>query len=311
MGRDVFISYSRDDRAAAKFFAETLSEEGFSVWWDAALHSGESFDQVIERELRSAAAVIVLWSPRSVDSRWVRAEATLADRQGKLVPITIENCERPIIFELTHTNDLTDWVGDKSDPRWKGLVQDVARLVSGRKAVAQPAASQAAARPSFPAAPPGERKREPAAELVWDAALAVEKCQSGDAAKRDFDSQATQFFVGADSMDIFHCLEIATGEQGSRRFIVSPQGIKIGRTPPADVILSDRQVSRSHCKVELNGSALRVTDLNSTNGTFIDGERVTHSALLPVGSMLRIGSVLLRHQVRTTRSLNEQKYAVG
>jgi len=297
VGRDIFISYSREDRPAAKYFAETLAEEGFSVWWDAALHSGESFDQVIERELRSAAAVIVLWSPRSVESRWVRAEATLADRQGKLVPITIENCERPIIFELTHTSDLSDWVGDKSDPRWKGLVKDVARLIGERNSHAPTAGTPAA---------PVKREPEPAMpNLVWDAGAAVKDRPADD------DSQATQFFVGAECLDIFHCLEIADGEQADRRFVVAPQGTRIGRTPPADIILSDRQVSRSHCLVELHGSVLKVTDLGSTNGTFIDGKRVEKSALLPVGSSLRIGSVLLRHQVRSTRSLNERKYAVG
>ena len=61
-------------------FAEALTDEGFTVWWDASLHSGETFDEVIERNLRDAKAVVVLWSPRSVASRWVRAEATQADR---------------------------------------------------------------------------------------------------------------------------------------------------------------------------------------------------------------------------------------
>ena len=83
-------------------FADALTQEGFSVWWDASLHSGETFDEVIEQRLRDAGAVVVLWSPRSVASRWVRAEATLADRRKKLVPAIIEPCDRPIIFELTH-----------------------------------------------------------------------------------------------------------------------------------------------------------------------------------------------------------------
>ena len=85
-GRDIFISYSREDRPAARHFAESFAREGFSVWWDAVLRSGETFDEVIEKELRAAKAVVVLWSPRSVASRWVRAEATLADRGNKLVP---------------------------------------------------------------------------------------------------------------------------------------------------------------------------------------------------------------------------------
>src|SRR5215213_1144219 len=83
-GTDIFLSYARADRAAARMFAEAFIDEGFNVWWDAVLHSGETFDEVIEQRLRDAAAVVVLWSPRSVASRWVRAEATQADRRNKL-----------------------------------------------------------------------------------------------------------------------------------------------------------------------------------------------------------------------------------
>ncbi|HEX5690307.1 MAG TPA: toll/interleukin-1 receptor domain-containing protein, partial [Roseiflexaceae bacterium] len=113
---DIFISYSRDDRAKARLVATCLEREGFTVWWDASIHSGESFDMVIERQLAEAKAVVVLWSPSSVKSRWVRAEASSADRLGKLVPVTIEPCVRPIIFELVHTVELSHWNGDVADP---------------------------------------------------------------------------------------------------------------------------------------------------------------------------------------------------
>ncbi|NJC06643.1 hypothetical protein GGQ97_002436 [Sphingomonas kaistensis] len=307
-GRDIFISYSRDDRAAARHFAKCLEEDGFTVWWDAALHSGESFDQVIERELRAAAAAIVLWSPRSVASRWVRAEATLADRQGKLIPVIIEQCERPIIFELTHTNDLADWMGDKNDTRWKGLVDDIARLVGDRRArtaAPSPAPSAEGASPAgFSAALPLQRERQaPPPPAPRDNVTAL---------PRDIeDSQATQFFVGADCQDIFHCLEIGTDDHGERRYIVAPQGLRIGRSPPADIILSDRRVSRAHCLVELDGGALKITDLGSTNGTYVDGKRVEGSASLGVGSVLTVGTVTMRHQVRSARVMSERRYAVG
>jgi adenylate cyclase len=69
-----------------------------------------------------------------VASRWVRAEATQADRSRTLVPVTIEPCQRPIIFELTHTADLSHWQGDDGDRAWQGLVADVRRLVDSQAA---------------------------------------------------------------------------------------------------------------------------------------------------------------------------------
>jgi adenylate cyclase len=125
---DVFISYAREDAGVARRFADALESAGLSVWWDDALRSGEAFDESIERALREASAVVVLWSPRSVGSRWVRAEATHADRNRTLVPVTIEPCQRPIIFELTHTSDLSHWHGDPADKAWKALLADVCRL---------------------------------------------------------------------------------------------------------------------------------------------------------------------------------------
>jgi TolB-like protein len=122
---DVFLSYNRDDQATARRFAEGLQRAGISVWWDQSLRSGEAFDRVTEKALAEASAVVVLWSKKSVESRWVRAEATQADQSGKLMPVTIEPSKRPIMFELTHTADLSGWQGGTDDPRWVAFVGDV------------------------------------------------------------------------------------------------------------------------------------------------------------------------------------------
>lgn len=58
---DVFISYKSERRAAAEHLAEILSDYGYSVWWDYGLISGRDFGAQIEKELRAAKAVIVLW----------------------------------------------------------------------------------------------------------------------------------------------------------------------------------------------------------------------------------------------------------
>jgi adenylate cyclase len=146
---DVFISYAREDAATARRYAAAFQAGGLSVWWDDALRSGEAFDESIERALRAARAVVVLWSTHSVSSRWVRAEATLADRNRTLVPVMIEPCQRPIIFELTHTADLSHWQGDATDKAWQGLVADVLRLVESQAALRESGlAGPAAAAPT-------------------------------------------------------------------------------------------------------------------------------------------------------------------
>ncbi len=167
---DIFLSYNREDQAVARRFAEGFEREGFTVWWDATLRSGEAYDQVTERALKAAKAVAVLWSKRSVESRWVRAEATLADRNKTLVPAMIEPCDRPIMFELTQTADLSRWKGDANDPAWRAYVADVRGFVerngSGAAAVQTPAiassgtTSPASASP-VPVSPPPERGGEP------------------------------------------------------------------------------------------------------------------------------------------------------
>ena len=126
---DIFISYNREDAAVARLYADAFTAAGLEVWWDATLRSGEDYDAVTEHSLRTAKAVVVLWSPRSVNSRWVRAEATIADRGQTLMPVMIEACDRPVMFELKQTAEMSHWRGDTGDPDWQSLVADVRRKV--------------------------------------------------------------------------------------------------------------------------------------------------------------------------------------
>jgi TolB-like protein len=142
---DIFLSYGHDDLPTAKLFADSFQREGFKVWWDATMRSGEAFDAAIETALKNAKAVVVLWSRTSVQSRWVRAEATLADRTRTLIPVMIEPCVRPIMFELMHTLDLAHWQGAADDAAWLTLLAEMRRFVEeptsgAASTVAQPRA---------------------------------------------------------------------------------------------------------------------------------------------------------------------------
>ena len=126
---DIFLSYNREDQERARLFAAALEKEGYSVWWDVGIKTGEAYDQVTENALRAAKAVIVLWSEKSAASRWVRAEATLANRNQTLFPCMIEPCDRPIMFELTQTADLSHWRGADDDPTWRVFLVDLKNFI--------------------------------------------------------------------------------------------------------------------------------------------------------------------------------------
>ena len=161
---DVFLSYNREDSDTARRFAEGLEREGFAVWWDQTLRSGEAYDEVTEAALKAAKAVVVLWSPRSVVSRWVRAEATIADRNKTLVPVMIEPCERPIMFELTQTAELGHWTGEAGDKAWRAFVGDVQRFVGAESPAPVASFPPESAKPPPPK--PGERGEAPSLAIL-------------------------------------------------------------------------------------------------------------------------------------------------
>ncbi len=75
-------------------------------------------------------------------------------------------------------------------------------------------------------------------------------------------------------------------------FRLMPGAVKtIGRLGAADFCLDAPLVSRLHCRVEVGeDGALEIVDLDSTNGTWIDGVRISRAPLRP-GSVLRVGRV--------------------
>lgn len=110
---------------------------------------------------------------------------------------------------------------------------------------------------------------------------------------------------GPDVPDRVHCLTQVEGPDAGRRIVVEPQGLTIGRSEPAEVVLADPQISRSHCRLELRGARLFVVDLNSTNGTFVQGARVTGQVELSLGSGLRVGKFGFRHEYRSRKAIED------
>jgi hypothetical protein len=82
-----------------------------------------------------------------------------------------------------------------------------------------------------------------------------------------------------------------------RTLRVSSNPLVIGRLPECEVVLGDTNVSRRHAQVAMDAGDVVVTDLGSTNGTFVNGRRVTRAAIQP-GDEITIGTSRLRVEVR-------------
>ena len=77
------------------------------------------------------------------------------------------------------------------------------------------------------------------------------------------------------------------------RFRILPGNIKtIGRSTGADFVVEAPLVSRVHCRLTAGASELEVFDLDSTNGTFVNGERIERRTL-KTGDRLGVGRVEL------------------
>jgi len=132
---DVFISYKREERAECQRIADKLKALGLNVWFDARLTAGDSFTTEIEREVRRAKAVLVLWSPGSVQSRWVRNEADIGRERGVLCAAQLKTCDLPIEFRDIHFETLHDPQFSDGHPGWIKLLERIGAL-TGRTGLA-------------------------------------------------------------------------------------------------------------------------------------------------------------------------------
>lgn len=76
-------------------------------------------------------------------------------------------------------------------------------------------------------------------------------------------------------------------------YAIHDEVIAIGRSTTLDIPIDDENVSRRHAEIYLDGNAVRIKDLDSTNGTFVNSQRVTE-AVLNDGDLILIGRVLFK-----------------
>lgn len=127
---DIFISYSRPDLPRAQHFKQALAQCGWSVFWDQDLQVGELYRPRIDRELREARCVVVLWSRASVNREWVIDEAETGQRDGRLVSVRIDDVLMPLGFRQMQAAALFDWAGNVDDAEFLLLKRRLHGLIA-------------------------------------------------------------------------------------------------------------------------------------------------------------------------------------
>ena len=146
---DVFISYARSDEAAAVRIAEALRSRGYQVWRDDEIPGHGAYGRVIEENLTSARAVLVVWSAEATQSDWVRAESDRARIAHTLIQVSIDGALPPLPFNQIQCTDLSGWRGDLDSDAWRKVEKSVAALAGAPAVSASQSDSLAAHRTSI------------------------------------------------------------------------------------------------------------------------------------------------------------------
>ena len=140
----IFLSYAREDVDSAKRLAEAVGDAGHDVWWDRHIQGGSRFTAEIDRALKDAEVVVVLWTDASVESAWVQDEAAEGRDTGRLVPVSLNGCRPPLGFRQFHTVAL-DLNGHGEADHLQELLGAIGKTAgngSAAKASAKPAEGQ-------------------------------------------------------------------------------------------------------------------------------------------------------------------------
>ncbi|HKY34761.1 MAG TPA: GGDEF domain-containing protein [Polyangiaceae bacterium] len=99
------------------------------------------------------------------------------------------------------------------------------------------------------------------------------------------------------------CLVIISGDEIGRRFELSKQEVSIGRADTCTICVNTDQVSRRHATVQHVLGRYYIVDLRSTNGTFVNEQKVDRAKLVD-GDQIRVGKTVIKY----TESHVEQRY---
>ena len=85
------------------------------------------------------------------------------------------------------------------------------------------------------------------------------------------------------------------GTNLGKRYQISKPQVMIGRSPDVEIVINEQSVSRQHAKCIIEENQIIIEDLNSSNGTYINNEKLSSRVHLKDGDIVRLGTVLLKY----------------
>jgi adenylate cyclase len=225
----IFLSYARADVDCARKLADLVGRAGHDIWWDRELHGGSHFTSEIDKALRDAEAVVVLWSDASLESAWVQDEAAEGRDSNRLVPAVIDAIRPPLGFRQYQAIDLTDLRTGDQPRQLEELLRAIVKMAVPTEAKPQrdaaPAKEEPPAKPSVCVLPfanmSGEAEQEYFSDgISEDIITDLSKVSALSVVARNtafmFKGQTVDVKDVAKSLGVSHVLEGSVRKAGSR-----------------------------------------------------------------------------------------------
>lgn len=90
------------------------------------------------------------------------------------------------------------------------------------------------------------------------------------------------------------CFVQYSGTNLGKRYVLDKPDIVVGRSPNVQIVINEQSVSRNHAKCEVGESQVVITDLGSSNGTYVNDQRISGSQALNDGDIIRLGNIVFK-----------------
>ncbi|MFW7377608.1 MAG: diguanylate cyclase [Oligoflexus sp.] len=90
------------------------------------------------------------------------------------------------------------------------------------------------------------------------------------------------------------CFVQYSGTNLGKRYVLDDREMVVGRSPNVQIVINEQSVSRNHAQCVTNGDQVLISDLGSSNGTYINDKRISSNHVLRDGDIIRLGNIVFK-----------------